>query len=329
MKKSIILIVSSFLFVNISISQNNTNLYCGETPPKKEAKLFAPGFITTSLYTRDLAMTPDGKEIYFCVSSLGYNLIFFTKMQKNGKWSTPKPASFCTNPDYMYYEPCISQDGEKMLFLSNMPNDSVVSEDIWCVDRLGENWGEPYNLAQPINTLGAEFYPSLTIDGTLYFTRKPVGDPNHYIFRAKLGKDGKYLEPEKLPEQVNCGTARFNAYISPKEDFIIVPAVGMPDTYGATDYYIVFRNEKDEWSEPINMGDQINSAGRGEYSASLSYDGKYLFFMSDRKSDIEPDIKTLTIEQLIKMETEIQNGSANIYWISAEIINELKPDNFK
>lgn len=46
--------------------------YLGQTPPGLKAQVFAPGIVNTPLYTRDLAMTPDGKEIYFGVAAGGY-----------------------------------------------------------------------------------------------------------------------------------------------------------------------------------------------------------------------------------------------------------------
>ena len=39
--------------------------YLGQEPPGLEPRLFAPGVVSTGLATRDLAMTPDGDELYF------------------------------------------------------------------------------------------------------------------------------------------------------------------------------------------------------------------------------------------------------------------------
>ena len=54
--------------------------YLGQKTPSNKAQLFANGIVATGLYTRDMAITPDGKEIYYCISSLGYNLIFYSKL---------------------------------------------------------------------------------------------------------------------------------------------------------------------------------------------------------------------------------------------------------
>ena len=50
--------------------------YLGQKPPGDTPELFAPGIISTAMYTRDITIMPDGKEIYFCISAFRYNLIF-------------------------------------------------------------------------------------------------------------------------------------------------------------------------------------------------------------------------------------------------------------
>ncbi len=297
--------------------------YFGQSLPGDSAVLFAPGFISTPLYTRDISFMPDGREAYFSVSVQGLNLIFETKMDEKGKWSIPRPASFIGNYDYMYYEPFIDAKGENMYFLSNMPDvDSIKGdEDIWVTKRNGKYWSEPKNLGYPVNTDAAEFYPSLTKNGTLYFTRREKDNGNHYIYRS-LQVNGVFSEPERLPKQVNCGSARFNAFISPDEDFIIVPVIGLNKNEG-TDYYIVYNMGDNNWSEPIYAGNQMNSSAKAEYSASLSFDKKFIFFMSNRKNNFP---KNINIKDLVLMNNEILNGNSNIYWMSTNFIEKLRPN---
>ena len=42
--------------------------YLGQELPGLEPRLFAPGMVSTGLATRDVAMTPDGNELYFMSS---------------------------------------------------------------------------------------------------------------------------------------------------------------------------------------------------------------------------------------------------------------------
>lgn len=135
--------------------------------------------------------------------------------------------------------------------------------------------------------------------------------------------NGEYQQPEKLGSNVNIGKARYNAFVAADESYIIIPAYGMPDSYGGTDYYISFRDSLDNWSQPINMGPKINSDNAHEWSASVSCDGKYLFFMS-AKMDNSTKIKQLSSQSLQDFYNAPMNGNSDIYWISASIIDELK-----
>lgn len=308
-----------------------TGPYLGQAIPGNTPELFAPGIVSTGMFTRDIAITPDGNEIYFCVAVGGYaySTILFTK-QEDGGWTNPEVVPHMENPDYMNFEPCISTDGQRLFFLSNRPDTSdadMGDQDIWVMDRIADGWSEPYNLGQPINTELAEFYPSVTINGTMYFTRADKGSPIHNIYRSRL-IDGKYTEPEILPEQVNCGRNRYNAFVAQDESYMIVPVVGMPDTYGGTDYYIVFRNENDIWSDPVNMGELVNTEANGEYSAYVTIDEKYLFFMSTRLMPVDNKPLALTYKTLTTLYNQPQNGNSDIYWMKTDFIQELKPEGF-
>jgi hypothetical protein len=302
--------------------------YLGQKPPGLEPELFAPGIVNTGMYTRDVAMTPDGKEIYFCVSVGGnWNTILMVR-EVNGRWMEPQVAPHMEDPNVLNFEPCISPDGKKFYFLSTRPdtskNEKEGDQDIWAMDRQADGWGEPYNLGSPVDTDLAEYFPSVTRDGTLYFTRAEKDGRTNFIYRARW-KDGRFLEPEKLPPQVNCGTSQFNAFIAPDESYIIVPVFGRKDGLGGTDYYVVFRNPDDTWSEPVNMGNKINTPGGAEFSPYVSPNGKYFFFMSSRFLSREKWPAKLSYADLRNAFLGMPNGSSAIYWVDARVIQSLRP----
>ena len=301
--------------------------YLGQMPPGLEPEIFAPGIISTGLATRDVAMTPDGNELYFAVTLGGRTMIMETR-QQDGVWTEPAVAPFSGR--YLDVEPAISPDGQRFFFLSTRPQAGQeekpgwVYQDIWVMDREGDAWSEPYNLGPPVNSDAPEFFPSVTTDGTIYFTREGEGRLS-VTMRSRL-VDGVYTEPEDLGPEVNCGSNRFNVFVAPDESFAIVPAVGREDSLGGADYYVVFRSVDDTWSEPINMGPAINQPQGAEWSASLSPDGKYLFFMSSRaygETDIPLTSKSIT--DLLGLSTHRSGSYPQIWWVSAEIIESLRP----
>ena len=302
-----------------------TGDYLGQELPGMEPELFAPGIVSTGLFVRDVAITPDGNEFYFGVASSGYEYASILVSKRiDGRWTKPEVTPFTTDPQWGGIEPCISPDGQKFYFVSSRPNpaagDTVGGNfDIWVMDRLSDGWGEPYNLGAPVNTEDDEYFPSVTTDGTLYYTRQNKVSRAANIYRSH-STEGAFVDSEKLPEQVNSGRAQYNAFIAPDERYIIVPVFGRPDGFGRTDYYIVYRNADDSWGEPINLGAKINTAGDREYSPYVTRDGQYFFFMSGRGVPEDEIPEKLSYQFYVDLLTRPNNGGSDIYWVNAEIL---------
>jgi Tol biopolymer transport system component len=310
-----------------------TGEYLGQIPSGDKPELFAPGIISTGMYTRDVAMTPDGTEFYYGIMESGFSVIMETRLE-NGRWTQPEVAPFSSNPRHLNIEPAISPDGQRFFFLSTRPPDGTepppdqfgawVNQDIWAMDRAGNGWGEPYNLGPPVNSDAPEYFPSLTRDGTLYFTREDSETRESSIWRSRF-VDGSYVEPERLGDKVNSAESQFNAFIAPDESYLILCTGGREDSVGGADYYVVFRNEDDTWSEPVNMGDAVNTPRGGEWSPYVSPDGKYFFFMSSRPPRSEDLPEKLTYGYLSEIRDNPPNGRSSIYWIDASFIQHLRP----
>ncbi len=310
--------------------------YLGQPLPGDEPELFAPGLVTTGIYTRDVAMTPDGSELYFGVLLGPVSAIIETRRGPDGIWNEPEVAPFSRDSRFFNLEPAIAPDGSRFMFLSTRvegrePEEQEIrawsNQDIWVMDREGDHWGSPYNLGAPVNSEASEFFPSLTRDGTLYFTRSSEGEQESYIYRSRL-EGGRYQEPERLGPEVNSTTNQFNAFISPDESYLIYSTGGRDDSVGGTDYYVVFRSPDDRWSEPINLGEEVNTPGDGEFSPFVSRDGRFFFFMSTRLTarDRIPDTLTWQYIRGYRMMPEI--GNAGIYWMDASFIERLRPVGF-
>ena len=89
-------------------------------------------------------------------------------------------------------------------------------------------------------------------------------------------KNGKYEEPEEL-DVLNANIYECSgAEIAEDESYIIFSSI-RDDGFGKRDLYVSFNNGMGEWTEPVNMGDQINT-GAEDLSATISADGKFLFY---------------------------------------------------
>jgi len=70
------------------------------------------------------------------------------------------------------------------------------------------------------------------------------------------------------------------------------------------------------------MGPTINTSCSREWSASVSTDGRYLFFMSDRMGGTS--LVKLSGESLQEFHNSPQNGNTDIYWVSSTVIDGLR-----
>jgi len=77
------------------------------------------------------------------------------------------------------------------------------------------------------------------------------------------------------------------------------------------------------------MGKTINTPSAQEYSAYVSRDEKYLFFMSTRLPSADDIVREeYSYKDLNRIHNQHNNGNSDIYWIDAAIIEELRPEGF-
>lgn len=194
------------------------------------------------------------------------------------------------NSDYKEHSPIISPDGKKLYFSRQFHPENMGgvndAEDIW-VSELDESTGEwlpAKNLGPPLNNNGPNFISSISV----------VNGKEVLILGNRYGKKGRmytgvsqsirqgdsFSEPEAIEIE--------NEYnYAPTADFFLVPggkamilSAERDDTYGQRDLYVTFKRKDGIWSEPRNLGPNINTTGEEE-SPFMAEDGKTLYFSSN------------------------------------------------
>ncbi|MFC2156697.1 hypothetical protein ACFLT9_02545 [Acidobacteriota bacterium] len=287
----------------ISYGQGGKNLkgpYLGQKPPGLIPEVFARGIVSTEQNEVNSVFSPDGKEFYFSRFSpgKGYTMMFMTEGLDG--WTKPAVAPF--SGKYSEVDMFISPDGGELFFISKRPIRSPGPRSdgyqIWVMERLDQGWAEPRHLGPVINFGSRHLYPSVSRNGNLYFNADRRGFGKGDFFRAEF-KTGGYTKPENLGKAINTLYDETDALISPDESFLIFTSVDRPDGFGSGDLYISFRKNDGSWTKSKNMGETVNTSS-SEFCPILSPDGKYFFFTSRRR------------------------GSDDIYWVSADIIQEYR-----
>ncbi len=304
-----------------------TGEYLGQNNPGMTARLFAPGLVSSPWTERDAALSPDGNDFFYSLKGPEkYSII--RVQRENNRWQAPEVASFSGHPGYNDIEPCFSPDGNRLYFVSDRPVEGTGDAkdyDIWYVQRIPEGWSEPQNLGAPVNTPANEFYPSFTRTNILCFTAEyesSIGGED--IWESQFA-DGKFLPPVNLGDSINTKGGEFNSFIAPDGSFLIFGSTGWGKGLGSGDLWISFRKTDGSWTRARNMGPKVNSSSF-EYCPSLTPDGKFLFFTSNRPPRSADANERLTYQDISARLDSPFNGSQNIFWIDAAVINELKPD---
>ena len=154
-----------------------------------------------------------------------------------------------------------------------------------------KNPGPPFNPAQTM-------YISATMSGTIYATDISGGPGTEGIAVMKK-VDGKYAKLEKLGVPINGEAQRMYPFVAPDESYLIFCS-RIPAKEFKTELLVSFRGSDGNWSkpQPINLGMEAGAP-------YVSPDGKYLFF------------------------TAGERGKSDIYWVSAKVIEDLRPKDKK
>ena len=145
----------------------------------------------------------------------------------------------------------------------------------------------PRPLGDTVNCFPMQYFPVLTADEQeLIFTRR-LGESNEDdedLVITKKDSLGHWQKPESISPNVNSEFNEGTCSISADGRQLIFTSCLGRKGFGNCD---LFQSLKvgGIWSQPLNMGPQINSAA-WESQPSLSADGRVLYFLSDRKGGL-------------------------------------------
>jgi Tol biopolymer transport system component len=269
--------------------------------PDAIPRLFAPNQLSTGSGERCVAFSPDMMELYHQqyvdpeLSSIVFRGI------EGGSWTQARVASFSGVKGGHDCGPAFTDGGETLIFYSNrpIPADGTDQRDynFWSTTRSKNGWTPARVLGAEINSHFDDEDVSFTSGGVAYFSSNRSG--NYDIYRTRLGH-GSGREPERLGASVNSPFFDGHPCIAPDESFLVFFSGGRPDEVGEGDLYVSFRDDSDKWS-PAKILDGLVNTTAHEAAPTLSPDGEYLFFLSQRDRD------------------------GGVYWVSMDYIESFRP----
>ena len=274
-----------------------TGSYFGQTPPGMTPEIFAPGIISTEKSEGSSGFARNG-QVFIFQRFIDHECHTYMMTRNNDHWSSPELIPFWRqlihNGDFV-----ISPDDRTMFYQVKHQVSDQLDSDIWQVTIGRGSLDRRQALPAPINTPYNESFASQTSSGDLYFfSNRPGGMGQSDLYMSEY-KRRIYTEPINL-KTLNTLFHEWDPYIAPDESYLIFCST-KPEGLGMDDLYISFRNNKNQWCEPIHMGEQINSP-HSENRPFVTNDGRFFFFTSSKR------------------------GNRDIYWVDAKIIEDFRTD---
>ena len=187
----------------------------------------------------------------------------------------PKPMPEAVNSPGAEYLPTISPDGSTMIYTKVVRG----QEDFYLSNFDGENWS-PAVPIEGLNSIENEGAQTVTADGNyIVFTacNRPGGLGSCDLwFSERI--DGEWTPPANLGPNINTRGWDSQPSISADGKWLYF-ASKRKDGFGGSDLYIALRREDGTWTQPLNLGDKINTPSDDE-SPFIHPDDQTLYFMS-------------------------------------------------
>lgn len=269
---------------SIPLKGRMLNVFMEPTPYKVAAvKLEFDGAAVTDYYGIDA----------IGISDAGYPVIAdIPKMQLLASGIVIEALDKNVNSEYSELNPLLSPDGKTLYFSRRNHPENIGGvgdkEDIWYsqLDSTG-HWQIARNIGPGLNTNGPNFINTIQ-------SVTPDGQSAIMVLGNKYLDNGKMMAGVSISTQVNGEwtkpvpiniindynySAEANYFLTNSRTTLLM-SVQREDSYGDRDLYVTFMKNDSVWSEPLNLGDMVNTASE-ESSPFLAPDGKTLYFSSN------------------------------------------------
>ena len=213
------------------------------------------------------------------------------QMKKPGRLFVDNLGSTLNSP-YPDYAPLVSADEEMFYFTSLRPGavtedvdlfSGLSYEDIYYAyrDSIVDTIWHVFNAAEPVNTKGHDATAGMAPDESTFYVYRGAKRQGE-IFTSRFDTSG-WNKPKRQEESKETGT-RISQEQSISFTFDGRTAYFASDReggFGGFDIWVMHRDSSNgAWSEPVNLGPDINTA-KDEISPFIVADGNSLFFSSN------------------------------------------------
>lgn len=224
-------------------------------------------------------------------------------------WSAPVHGGNTINNNAYNAVAAISKDGNQLYLLSHYKanGSSPSTQGISVAQRTNTGWSVPQNITIPyfINrseTLNGFWQESQSVFLFAAESYTTMGAEDIYV---SFNRGGVWSELVNVGKVINTEFQEMSPSLSADGTQLFFASNGRKDGLGSFDIYVSNRLDDTwrSWSEPVNLGAQINSDGRELYYRSFPAQG-YSLYTTTRNSDGYGDLRMVIEKDSLNMPRE-------------------------
>lgn len=273
------------------------------------------------------AISGDGNSICFNVKRQHYNAIYFAR-KLNGIWSFPRNITMEVESDGTYFVSSLSHDGT-ILFLSHKNIDDY---DLFKCNFSEERWTKSTPLNSHINSMYDEMHAILKENNaSMYFVSNRKGGHGGFdIYKSVKDQAGDWGPAENLSSNINTTYNENTPFFSRDGKKLYFSSEGH-NSMGGYDIQFSDLEKVDTWSDPINIGNPLNTGGDDLFFVPVSMDTLGIVSRLNKKPEERKSILLVgnfytdisipmqdTVHVLLTFLNNLDNSKKNI---DIEIIN--------
>ncbi|OQY03398.1 MAG: hypothetical protein B6I20_05080 [Bacteroidetes bacterium 4572_117] len=191
------------------------------------------------------------------------------------------------NSKYSEIAPIISPDGNT-LYVGRQHDPQNYGEkkeyDIWYATRnKDDSWGKMKHMGKPINNAGDNLVIAVSPDGNTLWLEGLYSQNGGYVSDQGISVSNRtatgWSVPKKVVIEKFYNKNEYESYCPTIDRKVLIMSLERDDTYGQKDLYVSFRLPNGNYSQPFNMGTDINTFFN-EGTPFIAPDNKTLYFYS-------------------------------------------------
>jgi len=269
-----------------------------EAPEEGIRKINMGGNINSIMPEYGPVISPDMKKLYFTgrdrEDGVGGEDIYVS-YYVGGRWTIATPINGDINTESNEYINSISADGDLLLLFGNYEG-SLGRGDNFYVEKYGRKWSKIQHFPEPINSTFWDADAFMTADGkaVIFSSERPggvgefhqKGDYYHGMTWGNLDLwvvlkegDGWSSKAINLGPSINTPYTERAPFLHPDGKTLYFSSDGWPGIGKSDVFKSVRLNDSSwtEWSEPVNLGKEINTAEE-DWGYKITTDGRRAYF---------------------------------------------------